>query len=298
MAFKRHLEPAFIDELSKMYDHQDSWWRALVLDHGVFIGIRSNAINAYAGGASIARIEWNNRSLQLRVNRKFLVFPKPTGEDLPYADLLASVKPSVEAVTVNDVSQYVRHLPEIKDAARRLTGHERAGATAVAVSCASVLDVEAAFDSIVETDSPDEQVGSVGRVDVVGVNDQRMLTLTEAKLYSNGELRSRTEPVVCTQLVEYHNWARDHADEIRDAYSSVLAYRKALNLKSIPVADIVGLDVIPRLLIFGFDSAHRKPLADVKSNILSGLRDRIPGFGEAHIRTVGSPSNVDSHHLR
>lgn len=75
------------------------------------------------------------------------------------------------------------------------------------------------------------------------------------------------------------------------------AGRKELNLKSPPVANIVDLDVIPRLLIFGFDSAHRKPLADIKRSILSGLRDRIPGFVEAHIHTVGSPSNVDRHHL-
>jgi hypothetical protein len=297
MPFKRHLEQPFIEALNKLHDDQDSWWHALVRDEQVFMGIRSNAINAYAGGASIARIEWSNRRLQLRVNRKFLVLPKPTSADDSYADLLASARTPVEAVTVNDALQYVEHLSAIKDAARRLTGDERAGAAQVAASCACVLDVEAAFDSVIEASSSDEPVGSVGRVDVVAINDHGTLILTEAKLYSNGELRSRTEPVVCTQLIEYYNWARDHAGPIREAYSSVVAYRKALNLRSTPVANVVDLDVIPRLLIFGFDSAHRKPLADIKRNILAGLRGRIPGFEEAHIHTVGSPSNVDRHHL-
>ena len=191
----------------------------------------------------------------------------------------------------------MEHLPAIKDAARRLTGDERAGATQVAASCGSVLDVEAAFDSVLEANSSDEPVGSVGRVDVVSINDHGTLILTEAKLYSNGELHSRMEPVVCSQLIEYYNWARDHAADIREAYSSVVAYRKARNLRSTPVANIVDLDVIPRLLIFGFDRAHQKSLADIKSRILSGLRNRIPGFVEAHIHTVGSPSNVDRHHL-
>jgi hypothetical protein len=81
MPFKRHLEQPFIEALNKLHDDQNSWWHALVRDEQVFMGIRSNAINAYAGGASIARIEWSNRRLQLRVNRKFLVLPKPTSGD-------------------------------------------------------------------------------------------------------------------------------------------------------------------------------------------------------------------------
>ena len=162
MPFKRHLEQPFIETLNKLHDDQNSWWHALVRDKQVFIGIRSNGINAYAGGTSIARIEWRNRRLQLRVNRKFLVLPKPASGDDSYADLLASARTPVEAVTVNDALQYVEHLSAKKDAARRLTGDERAGATDVAASCACVLDVEAAFDSVVEANSSDELVGSVG----------------------------------------------------------------------------------------------------------------------------------------
>jgi hypothetical protein len=102
-------------------------------------------------------------------------------------------------------------------------------ATHVAASCDCVIDVEAAFDSTAEADSSDEQVGSAGRVDVVAVNDDGVLVLTEVKLYVNPEIRSRAEPAVCAQLVEYYDWARDHADEIRTAYAHVLAYRRALN---------------------------------------------------------------------
>src|SRR2546423_2787365 len=216
MPFQRRLEQPFIEALTILDDDPNSWWHALVRDERVFMGIRSNAINSYAGGASIARIEWSNGRLQLRVNRKFLVLPTAASGDNPYVDLLAPVRPSMKVIVVNDALQYVEHLQAIKDVARRLTGHERAGATQVAASCACVLDVEAAFDSVIEADSSDEQVGSVGRVDVVAISDHGTLILTEAKLYSNGELRSRTEPVVCTQLIEYYNWARDHAGDIRE----------------------------------------------------------------------------------
>lgn len=80
MAFTRQLEPLFIAELNKLYDDPNSCWRKLVVDKDVFIAIRNNAINAYAGGASIARIRWNN-GLQLRVHRKFLVVPDSTSDD-------------------------------------------------------------------------------------------------------------------------------------------------------------------------------------------------------------------------
>ena len=203
----------------------------------------------------------------------------------------------VEAITVNNARQYVEHLPAIKAAARRLTGDERSAATQVAASCDCVIDVEAAFDSVADAGSPDEQIGSAGRVDVVAVNDDGVLVLTEVKLYVNPEIRSKTEPAVCAQLIEYYEWARDHADEIRTAYAHVLPYRKDLNLTSATARNVTGLDVVPRLLIIGFDSAHLSALDDIEKNIVEGLRGRIPGFGKAHIRRVGSPSNVRKHHL-
>jgi hypothetical protein len=297
MAFTRQLEAAVIDELNTLYDDRESWWSTLVQDADVFVAVRNNTVNAYAGGASIARIAWNSGRLQLRVNRKFLVFPKPTSSNDQYADLLAPVRPVVEAVTVSDAAQYVNHLAAIKAAARRLTGDERAGATRIATSCGCVVDVEAAFDSQVDTDTDDDTVGSAGRVDVVAVNNQNALTFTEAKLFENAELRSRTAPVVCAQLIQYHDWAREHQREILEAYSSVLGVRARLRLRRPPPSRVTEVDVIPRLLIFGFDSAHRKALSEIKKNILSGLDNRIPGFTAGHIRTVGSASNVDSHHL-
>ena len=300
MSFKRRLEPLFIAALSKLYDDQNSWWHALVRDEDVFIAIRSNTINAYAGGASIARIAWNN-GLQLRVHRKFLVVPKPrSGDDDAYANLLRRDAPPVEAITVNNEVDYVQHLPAIKTAARRLTGHERSGEIEIATACPCVLDVEAAFDSAAPSDSSDDDIGSVGRVDIVAINDGGRVTLTEAKLFSNSEIRSKNEPTVCSQLVDYHNWARDHASDIIGAYTDVQDYRRKLHLRPVsePIPAVVDLDVIPRLIIFGFDSTQRSQIPGIKSKIVEGLRGRIPDFQETHIRAVGKPSNVGAHHLQ
>lgn len=299
MSFKRHLEPLFIAALSKLYDDRNSWWHALVQDQDVFIAIRSNTINAYAGGASIARIGWNN-GLQLRVHRKFLVVPKPRSGDDAYADLLRRDGLPVEAITVNNEVDYVEHLLAIKAAGRRLTGHERSGEIEIATSCPCVLDVEAAFDSAAPSDSPDDDIGSGGRVDIVAINDGGHVTLTEAKLYSNSEIRSKTEPIVCTQLVEYYTWARDHAPAIIRAYTDVQDYRRKLHLRlaSESVDTAVDLDVIPRLIIFGFDSTQKSQIPGIKNKIVEGLRGRIPEFQETHIRAVGNPSNIGAHHLQ
>src|SRR4051812_31348621 len=110
MAFTRKLDPAFLEELNRLAEDRESWWNALLQDGDVFIALRNNAVNAYAGGASIARIAWSSGRLQLRVNRKFLAFPKPTVGNDQYTDLLASVRPIVEAVAVSDPAQYVEHL--------------------------------------------------------------------------------------------------------------------------------------------------------------------------------------------
>jgi hypothetical protein len=296
MPFTRHLEPAFISELNELSADRMSWWHVLKQDKGVFISVRSNAINAYAGGASIARIEWNNR-LQLRVNRKFLVLPKPASEDGDYIDLLGPAGAPLEAITVNDARQYVDNLSAIKATARRLTGDERSAVSQVAASCDCLIDVEAAFDSAIEAQAPDEQIGSAGRVDMVAVNDKGELILIEVKLYRNPEIRSRTEPAVCAQLLAYHEWARDHANHIRTAYARVLDYRMKLNLRFNAVRDITGIDDVPRLLILGFDRSQQRALNAIKENIVDGLRDRIPGFPKAHIRDVGGLSNVRNDHL-
>jgi hypothetical protein len=60
MAFTRQLEAAVVDELNKLYDDRRSWWSALVHDEDVFLAVRNNSVNAYAGGGSIARIARNS----------------------------------------------------------------------------------------------------------------------------------------------------------------------------------------------------------------------------------------------
>lgn len=149
----------------------------------------------------------------------------------------------------------------------------------------------------------DEQEGASvgsGRVDLVAVNGEGRLTLVEAKLYTNADLRARDtpperRPKVCTQLLEYHEWAMREGPAIIKAYSKVCQYRRELGLVNAPHLPAAASDLnrVPRLLIFGFDRAQQKQFDSTA--IERGIT--IPGFAREYIRTLGSPRSVNNTHL-
>jgi hypothetical protein len=296
--FRRNLSDEFICELGELYEEKTSWWYSLVNDPQVFVAIRNDAINAYAGGASIARITWNSGRLRLEVHLKFLVLPNMTTIKSPYINLLETRQDPIQATVVDNPYRYVDNLQEIKAAAERLTGEERIGEINIAGRCKCVLDVETTFSG---SDVSDDDPGRLGgRIDIVALNGKGCLILTEAKLYSNSEIKSKPThiPDVCDQLVEYHEWARSNRKEIIAAYVDVQKFRKRLNLRSCE-DDVIprDLDLRPRLLVFGFDRAHQAALTDVKERIVKGLQGRIPDFDKRYIQTVGRTSSVREHHL-
>lgn len=165
-----------------------------------------------------------------------------------------------------------------------------------------MLDIEAAFGRDSESGAHEGVTVGSGRIDLVAVDGEGRLTLVEAKLYTNADLRSRDttpqgrSPKVCTQLLEYYEWAMREPPEIIKAYSKVCSYRRDLGLANaphLPTAAPFGLNPVPRLLIFGFDRAQQKQFDSTA--IERGIT--IPGFAREHIRTLGSPRSVNDTHL-
>ena len=68
--FKRGLDDTFIDLLNNNYDQPDSWWRTLVEDPDVFIGIRGNELNAYYNGCSLLRLRHRRDHLVGETHRR------------------------------------------------------------------------------------------------------------------------------------------------------------------------------------------------------------------------------------
>ncbi|HWG32738.1 MAG TPA: hypothetical protein VN650_01125 [Gemmatimonadaceae bacterium] len=293
MPFTRELNPGLISALNDLYVEKDSWWRALVDDKEIFIAIRPDAINAYAHGASIARITWTGR-LCLRVHRKFVVIPKTTKGD-EYVDLLDERRSTTKPLVVDSVKAYTEQLHYIKAAAGRLTGKEREDENTIALRCNCVLDIEAAFNNESASEQSDDDTAG-GRVDIVAL-ENGTLSLTEVKLYGNGDVRSSAIPAVCGQLQGYYTWAKENQTQIVKAYNKVAKYREELHLVS-EAQPVERLDPTPRLLIVGFDRSQQSSLGGIKARIIENLNGCVPGFDKQHIRTVGSASNVRAAHLQ
>jgi hypothetical protein len=293
MPFTRHLDAALVSALDSLHAKKDSWWRKLLDDDEVFIAIRPKAINAYARGASIAKIEWKKR-LCLSLHRKFLVVPKTTKGD-EYVDLLDSKHTASAPLIVDNVVDYAKYLNFIKAAAGRLREDEVEAENEIAVACECVLDIEAVLNGGPETELGYARTAG-RRFDIVALSKDGTLTLTELKLYKNGDVRGSEIPTVCAQLADYYALAKANEAEIIAEYAKVEAFRKDLHLTS-TARPVNRLDLVPRLLIVGFDKAQRKNVLGLKKNIKTQLQQDVPGFDDEHIRVVGNASNVTSEHL-
>jgi len=304
MPFSRRLSEPFVTKLNELYEStnaKDGWWRALVDHKEVFIAVRNDKINAYAGGASIARIVWSQGEIRFEVHIEYLVFAKRERRNL-YVDLLQTEDPS-EAIVVNSTEDYVNWLNRIIKKSTMLSGDERRGENLIAIEHPCVLDIEAAFTTTREEESDSNgSKASVGRVDLVVINNGT-LSFFEAKLLSNGETRCRppAKPAVCEQLCEYHAWLKQDHAEVLAAYQKLVRDTKQLKGDRFRRLEKIGeptsLDPIPRLIVFGFRQTDMPNIKAMEQAVLYGVDDRIPGFDAKHIICVGDAGNVTDRHL-
>ncbi|MBY0522262.1 MAG: hypothetical protein K2R98_02625 [Gemmataceae bacterium] len=306
MSIKRTLSPKFVEALNRLYNSTPvSWWKHLVDDPDVFLAIRNGTINAYAGGGSIGRITWVNNTIQLAVHIEYLTLPGGHETD-PYIQLVPEAVP-VSRPVVNTVDEYIRKLRYIKSRPRRFVGDERGGENVIASRNGCVIDMEAGFEEATAPANPEfePEGSSKGRVDLVCLNDAT-LSFTEAKLYSNSDLRSTTRPAVCDQLADYHCWLvkRDTNAALRSCYQAVLRYYRELDGKFFdrhrtPEPQELLIDSIPRLLVFGYTGAQENHLKkDLLPLIIRETQTLVPGFTTQHVRVVGNPRNLRDHLLK
>lgn len=301
MPFARYLDPGFINALNTLYQDQSSWWYAIASDRKVFVGVRNNAINAYFGGGSIARIEWLNDGLTARVHSEYLTLPA----NETYVNIMDEPREVFRSL-VTDSRGFQESYRHIKGRARRFGGKERDGENAIASNHTRIVDMEAVYEGgeipNLELDTDDPEQYRPGRLDLVVCTSDGQLVFHEAKLYSNSDLRSRGNPAVCDQLQDYYRWLTQvqNQEDIVKAYKNVLSYFGQLDgvvFKGRGQAlEQLSVDPIPRLLVFGFDTTQRQRLREiVVPQIVENCK--IPGFCGDHVRTVGGPENVQGQHL-
>ena len=121
--FKRGLDEAFIDALAELAS-KPSWFKDVLADPDLFIGIRDNYLNVYSKGQSLFKAVWTSKTISVTTHIKYLVDPK-LDEQIKLSDgqfAIASVKKPLA-----DQYEGAATLKRMKEAAAYYSGDEKVG---------------------------------------------------------------------------------------------------------------------------------------------------------------------------
>ncbi len=286
--FSRGLKCEFVQALNQAYDEKDSWWRALVDDKTLFVGIRNNYINIYFNGGSILELKYNS-SKGLFGSTHFKYLLNLTRETVR-RDYVKFENGKFHEVRIMDsYTDIGKDIGKIKDAVKRHQGDEKKGVHQISIDNRNVIDVEIQFP------------GTKGRIDFAAlqkINGEIKIVFFEAKLYSNSELRSPSvNPRIFTQIMQYENILSSRRDEIEKSYARVAKNivlingwnRRRDNIFFEAANGNLSVDPKVRLAIFGFDDPQKSA-----ANSPDGLFSRMKaGLDETRVLAKG-----DSHYFR
>jgi hypothetical protein len=167
--------------------HQDSWWKDVLADKSLIIGVRDEYLNVYWQGQSIFKVSFKGGKVTASTHEKYLLNP-----DLK--DQVSLVDGSFDFVKVADrmlTRNYegAATLGRLKKAAALYSGREKEGVHEIATSNPSVVDVEIAISA---AGVPDV-VKKLPRMDIASLETAESgvdLVFWEAKTFSNPELEN------------------------------------------------------------------------------------------------------------
>lgn len=288
--FRRGIRKEGMIEALAELARKDGWWRDVLQDKNLIIGVRDDYLNVYWCGQSIFKVEMKHGQISATTHPKYLLDPDLTGQVALDNDSGAFALDGVEALT--RIYRPGETLAKLKRAARLFAGEEKEGVQAIVGKNANVVDVEIAFPA-----APGSR--NVPRIDIATfseVDGAVQLIFWEAKVLGNPELRTTGERNVVTQIGNYRSIAAEQAPHVIESYGVIARNLVALAEMSGGVreaASEVGKvaagapltlanspDV--RLIVYGFDKAQRdavwKPLiAPLEEKIGAG---RVIGRGD------------------
>lgn len=262
--FNRGLSPEFVEALNDEYA-KNGWWRAMVDDTDLFVAIRSDRVNVYYRGCSLADVWMESGQVVGRTHYKYLL------------------RPSVEPAYVRfDEGKYdhrdgkdlfvesPKEVKELKAAATPYAGEEKTGVHGIIAANHNILDVEIAFGLRgTEASSP-----SAPRVDFAAVRESNgggEVVFYEAKRFANrSALRAEgsKQPDVVAQIEGYSQLLRDNRTGVVKSYACVCS--NLLGLRGMRerhkerqkmlerIADKqLSIDEEVRLVVFGFDNDQK-----------------------------------------
>lgn len=203
----------------------DQWWRDVLDDNSLIIGIRDDYFNVYWNGQAIYTITFSEHRLHVSTHVKYLLDPSISKQvtlvDGSFAKSLKKRKPII--------SEYdgAETLKKLKRAANYYSKGEKVGVHAIAQRNGSVVDVEIVFSATGE-----DKGEKLPRADIAAFEqegDHINLVFWEAKLFANPELwKLEDKKSIVKQIERYRTAISMSQPELISSYKRV-----ALNLKEI-----------------------------------------------------------------
>ena len=177
--FHHGLSEPFIDALNSEYQ-KSGWWKRIVDDTGLFIGIRNNYLNVYFNGGSILELRYTGGRLTGKTHFKYLL-------DLTIDDNASNyVKCSngkFRPFTIKEPHQDIlENLEGIKQSTSLYQGDEKEGVHQITIENTNVIDTEIQFP------------GEDARIDFAALQKRKgrtSIVFFEAKTYFSPDIVAR-----------------------------------------------------------------------------------------------------------
>ena len=279
-SFNRGLTDEFVKALNKAYEDPDSWWRKLVDDKDLFLGIRENSINVYFNGGSILELKYiKGTGIVGRTHFKYLVNLAREDDTKDYVNFTNGKFDSV--IISESYTDIITDLDKIKKATKGYQGEEKTGVHKISIEKNSVIDVEIQFPR------------ARNRIDFAAlqrVRDGVEIVFFEAKTYSNVGLK------VINQVERYESMLIERRKEVEISYQRVANNINEIEGWKKRRSDIfleaakgnITLNPEVRLVVFGYDTPQRIA-ANCPKGIFTNLRRSLD---PRPIITAGAAANV------
>jgi hypothetical protein len=215
--FKRGLSTKFVEGLDRLRE-KARWWRDVLADPSLIIGIRDEKFDVYWHGQSIFNVAFDNGRVKVNTHVKYLLDPDRSDRVSLNDDGAFDVKPApIITLYESEIT-----LKKLKRAADLFSGEEKQGVHAIVRANENIVDVEVELDATKLDTKRDHP-----RIDFAAFETQSNgieLVFWEAKLFANKELRasgSSKGPDVVEQINDYQKVLEERRQEVVSSYQRV-----------------------------------------------------------------------------
>ncbi len=286
--FRRGLNDNFIAALEELAQ-KPGWWRDVLADASLIIGIRDEKFDVYWNGQSLFNADFQGGRVNVNTHVKYLLDPDRSDR------VALDENGNFHEVSTPMLARYTSGtLSKLKRAADLFSGMEKQGVHAIVRANENIIDVEIRLDAR-DLDSDRNQP----RIDIAAFEqrpDGVELVFWEAKLFANKELRAAGPAPVVKQIKEYQQVLQARQFDVLSSYRRV-----AKNLVAIAqMSGVRGVGSAIRavvdgeelrmsstanvgLVIFGFD-ADQKAVGGIGHKHFEKLKAEL---GEKMLRASG-----------